>query len=153
MEMQNESNFNNNNINYSSTGAVPLISNNSFELNNAISLSDDSGFTSSSHNRENEVSRVRSESSDIYVLLYACYLYFVVCYINTTHLIISIMHQQQTCDDSQHHITLFTHISLLFHHTLFSFHSFFAHFKTSVADCFVLITQFNSFPYFLACRL
>lgn len=44
---QNESNFN-----LSSTGVIPLISNNSFELN-AISLSDDSGFTS--HNRENEV--------------------------------------------------------------------------------------------------
>jgi suppressor of cytokine signaling 7 len=43
---QNESNFN-----LSSTGVIPLISNNSFELN-AISLSDDSGFTS--HTRENE---------------------------------------------------------------------------------------------------
>lgn len=41
--------------NYSSSSALhfPLISNNSFELN-AISLSDDSGFTS--QNRENEVS-------------------------------------------------------------------------------------------------
>ena len=47
---QNESNFN-----LSSTGVIPLISNNSFELN-AISLSDDSGFTS--HTRENEVCRV-----------------------------------------------------------------------------------------------
>lgn len=43
--------------NYSSPSALhfPLISNNSFELN-AISLSDDSGFTSSHQNRENEVS-------------------------------------------------------------------------------------------------
>lgn len=42
--------------NYSSSSALhfPLISNNSFELN-AISLSDDSGFTSSHQNRENEV--------------------------------------------------------------------------------------------------
>lgn len=38
-------------FNYSS---FPLISNNSFELN-AISLSDDSGFTSTHQNRENEV--------------------------------------------------------------------------------------------------
>lgn len=44
-------------FNYSSPSTLhfPLISNNSFELN-AISLSDDSGFTSSNHNRENEVS-------------------------------------------------------------------------------------------------
>lgn len=47
-----------NSYNYSSSALhFPLISNNSFELN-AISLSDDSGFTSSNQNRENEVSFV-----------------------------------------------------------------------------------------------
>lgn len=59
--MENQNNGSESSFNFSSSSAVlhfPLVSNNSFEIN-AISLSDDSGFTSSQLNRENDVRHLR----------------------------------------------------------------------------------------------